>query len=68
MTKLQYLYNTYVSLYFTIEQKHNRALFILLILLKSTNINEMLTFIYFTITMYFVTIYISLTIYRSYEN
>lgn len=53
MTKLQYLYNTYVSLYFTIEQKHNRALFILLILLKSTNINEMLTFIYFTITMLF---------------
>lgn len=53
MTKLQYLYNTYVSLYFTIEQKHNRALFILLILLKSTNINEMFTFIYFTITMLF---------------
>lgn len=55
MTKLQYLYNTYVLyvLYFTIEQKHNRALFILLILLKSTNINEMLTFIYFTITILF---------------
>lgn len=59
----------YHYIYFIIEQKHNRALFILLILLKSTDINETLTFIHFTTTMLFCHyLYISLTIYRSYEN